>query len=222
MKQSIPLSIEGFYQFSVHPFRLTPDPYFIYQTQSLIQAKRTLLQFITTDDGILLIDARPGLGKTILLQHFSELPLARIKAFFIQSFNLSPDELFETIAYALKLKPEKTKAKNLLLISLFCKKLRKQGFHPILILDEIDSLMPETLKELGILMNINFSSKPLFQLILSGHTQINEIFTNKSLQIITDKVLHHISLSPLKRNEIQGYIEHRLALSQGHPPGDFR
>ncbi|WP_075171391.1 ExeA family protein [Neptunomonas phycophila] len=211
-------SIEEFYQFSSPPFRLTPDPHYIYQTQSFIHAKRTLQQFITTDDGILLIDAQPGLGKTILLQHFSELPLTKIKAFFIQCFNLSSDELFETIVFALHLKPEKTKSKNLMLISLYCKRLRKQGFHPILILDEVNSLPSETLRELGLLMSINLSKSPLFQLILSGTPQINDSLSEESLQIVKDKILHRISLGPLKRQEVQAYIDHRLALAGGNPP----
>src|SRR5260370_21531115 len=58
---------EGFYKLRENPFRLTPDPSFVYMTVQHQEALSGLIYSACTRPGLTVLTGEPGTGKTTLL-----------------------------------------------------------------------------------------------------------------------------------------------------------
>ena len=85
--------------------------------------------------------------------------------------------------------------------------------HPVLIFDEAHYLHNEILKELRLLTNYKMDSQNRLCLLLVGHTELRRRIMISAQASLAQRIVLHCMLNGLERDEVGGYIEHRLRLA---------
>ena len=102
------------FQLSEPPFRLTPDPQFLYASKQHARAKAYMESTIWLADGFVVITGEIGSGKTTLIESFlAELPENVILAQINQT-QLSPVEFLQALLVEFGFKPFRKKKIELL------------------------------------------------------------------------------------------------------------
>ena len=89
--------------------------------------------------------------------------------------------------------------------------LRHQGKHPLVIVDEAQSLTTEAIEELRMLSNLSTDARALFQGILLGQPEFRTTLCGPSLTQFRQRVIASCHLQGLKPDDTRKYIEHRLS-----------
>jgi type II secretory pathway predicted ATPase ExeA len=219
MTKSTPISsVEQFFGFKDQPFRITPDTKLFFSSQSVIKANRLLTEFLALNEGVFLISSEPGAGKTSFLKRLSELHSTQYRFVYLQCYPFTANELFEAIAFALKLRPSEDKAKTLQLITLYIRRLRKEGNKVVFLLDEANALSDEALYELGLFSGAQHQNEHLLQMVLAGSQDLMKRLKAGRCHYLLDKVVLSTELKPLMPIEIQPYIDYRLRSLSDEPP----
>jgi|YNPNPStandDraft_1061719.scaffolds.fasta_scaffold16502_2 general secretion pathway protein A len=207
---------ETHYGFRELPFRLSPDPEFLYRSRRH-EAALTFLEYgILSRAGFVVITGEAGTGKSTLLHHMlrshsEELPVA-----LLSQTSLSPEELLRALCVELSIphegkgKPELHEALGRFMVSEF-----RKGGHTTLILDEAQNLSVESLEEVRMLSNLYTGGEPLLQVILVGQASLLEKLRRPELRQLAQRVEVSYHLDPLDREDLGGYIRHRLKRAGG-------
>lgn len=106
-----------------------------------------------------------------------------------------------------------------------CERLRavaeaaaNEGRHVIILLDEAQDMVPDTLRQLAWLTNFNGNGRPLLSLILMGQPDLREKV--QAAPSICQRIGLHFHLTPLCADSSVGYLEHRLRAA-GHEDGQL-
>ena len=90
--------------------------------------------------------------------------------------------------------------------------------HAVVMIDEAQHLRPDVLEQIRLLSNIDDSRGTILQMILVGQLGLEPLLSRPELRQLQQRVSRRFALEPLNRDEVQQYIEHRLALArQGQP-----
>ena len=99
---------QQFYHLEACPFELTPNPRYLLLTPTHSEALSALEYGISARKGVTLLIGEAGTGKTTLLRKALALKLASTSAkgadcVYINNPTLTPDELFERLAFDFRL-----------------------------------------------------------------------------------------------------------------------
>ncbi len=206
---------EEFYKLSGRPFQLTPDPRFYFDARTHHKAMAYLTYGLSQEEGFIIITGEIGTGKTTLLGHLLEqLDPDEFVVAQVVSTQLNADEMLLAIARGLGLEPKSDdKAGTLREIESFLRDVRRSGKRALLIVDEAQNLPLAALEELRMLSNFQDRGAPLLQCFLVGQPEFRtRLFQTPALEQLRQRVIATHHLEPMGREELQGYIEHRLRL----------
>jgi putative secretion ATPase (PEP-CTERM system associated) len=203
---------ESFYKFSGKPFQLIPDPSFFFASRGHGRAFAYLKYGIYQGDGFIVITGEIGAGKTTLLRALmDEVDTERIVLGQLVSTQLDADDLLKAVASAFGLPiADATKADTLAALEAFLRSLPGQGRRALLIVDEAQNLSQRAMEELRMLSNFQIGARPLLQSFLVGQPELRDIMRGPSLQQLRQRVIASYHLGPLAREEVRGYVRHRL------------
>ena len=95
---------DNFYQFTALPFRLTPDPKFLFHSRGHAKALAYLRYGLQQGEGFVVITGEIGAGKTTMVRALdSQLQLSNVVAAELVTTNLDPNELLHMVAAGFKL-----------------------------------------------------------------------------------------------------------------------
>jgi general secretion pathway protein A len=196
------------------PFRLTPDPSFVYWSKQHARAKAYMESTIWLADGFVIITGDIGSGKTTLLQSFlTELDDDVVYAVVSQT-QLSPKQFLQAILIEFGFKPyDKGKVELLDMLNMFLIEQYSQGKKVVLIIDEAQNLARKVLEEVRMLSGIETHKEKVLRIILAGQPELKEKIDSPGLEQLMQRVRLRFHLGPLDRREMQEYIEHRLAVA---------
>ena len=195
------------------PFRLTPDPEFVYWSKQHARAKAYMESTIWLADGFVIVTGEIGSGKTTLLQSFlSEIDDDIVYAVISQT-QLTPTQFLQAVLAEFGFKPfNKRKVELLDMLNMFLIEQYSNGKKVILIVDEAQNLTKKVLEEIRLLSGIETQKEKVLRIILAGQPELKETLDSPNLKQLVQRVRLRFHLGPLDRREMREYIEHRLKI----------
>jgi len=129
------------------PFRLTPDPAFVYWSKQHSRAKAYMESTIWLADGFVVITGEIGSGKTTLLQSFLEELDDSVVYAVVSQTQLTATEFLQAALTEFGFKPfEKRKVELLDMLNMFLIEQYANDKKVVLIVDEAQNLTPHEVK----------------------------------------------------------------------------
>jgi general secretion pathway protein A len=209
------------FNLSEQPFRLTPDPEFVYWSKQHARAKAYMESTIWLADGFVVITGEIGSGKTTLLQAFlSELDDDVVYAVVSQT-QLTPSQFLQAVLAEFGFDPFKKRKVELLdMLNMFLIEQYSNGKKVVLIVDEAQNLSKKVLEEIRMLSGIETHKEKVLRIILAGQPELREKLESPRLKQLLQRVRLRFHIGPLDPREMREYIEHRLEIA-GHSAHDL-
>ena len=216
---------QRYYGFSEKHFSLTPDPKFLFRSETHGGALELLERAIRRREGFVAITGDIGTGKTTLCRALLErldprtfstvvpdpcLSAADLLPHMLQDFGvvsrdavadgrvrrISEDALIDTL--------------NRFLLSL----LPLRGCA-LLLIDNAQTLSPHVLEQIRVLSNLETDEQKLLQIVLVGRPDLTATLRASNLRQRAQRVSTTHTLQPLTRDEVAAYVLHRLTVTGG-------
>ena len=216
---------EDYYGFVQPPFSLTPDPRFLYRSESHDVALQQVWQAIRRKEGFIVLTGDIGTGKTTLCRTLLEqFDQTTFTALILNPF-LSVEELLREVLLsfgvvskdAMKTGRLATASKHELVRTLHDFLLSLVPLHgsAVLIIDEAQHLSPEVLEEIRVLSNLETNDQKLLQVVIVGQLNLIEILAKPDLRQLHQRISIRCYLKALTREEVEAYVTHRLWVARG-------
>ena len=200
------------------PFRLTPDPGFVYWSKQHARAKAYMESTIWLADGFVIITGDIGSGKTTLLQSFlSELDDNVVFAVVSQT-QLTSTQFLQATLTEFGFKPfDKRKVELLDMLNMFLIEQYNNGKKVVLIVDEAQNLSKKVLEEIRMLSGIETHKEKVLRIILAGQPELRNTLESPKLKQLVQRVRLRFHVGPLDKHDTRLYIDHRLSVAGGDP-----
>jgi general secretion pathway protein A len=213
----------NFYQLAKEPFHVTPDPEFLFLSESHKQALAAIIYGVKERKGFITITGPVGAGKTTVLRSFlKQSERARFKVVYI----FDPAVPFSTLAanlcreFGLAPTPDDVPHMTEMLYLALADHYSK-GCTVALIIDEAQNMPVKTLESLRMLSNFETTQDKLLQIVLAGQPELEELLKTPSLDPLRQRRAIHAVISPLTKEESVSYIKYRLAKAGASHDGLF-
>jgi len=210
------------FQFKEQPFRLTPDPDFLYWSKQHARAKAYMESTIWLADGFVVITGEIGSGKTTLLQSFlAELEDDVVYAVVSQT-QLTPTQFLQAVLTEFGFKPfNKRKVELLDMLNMFLIEQYSNDKKVVLIVDEAQNLSHKVLEEIRMISGIETHKEKVLRIILAGQPELRDALDSVGLKQLLQRVRLRFHLGPLGKREMREYILHRLSVAGSENPALF-
>jgi len=200
-----------FFGFKEKPFKLVPNPAYLFLSKSHEEALAYLNYAISQGDGFVKIIGEVGTGKTTLCRAFLESLNDFTEAAYIFNPKLGPKQLLKTIQDEFGLRSESDTIKDLIDdLNAFLMIKKGEGKKVVLLIDEAQNLSKNVLEQLRLLSNLETNQDKLLQIILVGQPELAEMLNTHELRQIGQRITLSYHLLPLSAKETKGYIEYRI------------
>lgn len=207
-----------FYGLKEKPFSLTPDPQFLFLSESHRKAMEYLLYGISHREGFIVMTGNIGTGKTTLCRTILRRLEGHVKTAVIFNSFLTEKELLKSILIDFGYSPKRQTRKELIdaLNELLIHYL-SVGQNAVLIIDEAQNLSSAVLEQIRMLSNLETEKEKILQIILVGQPDLEEKLHSPELKQLNQRIAIRCHLSPLTLKETESYIYQRLMVagSQG-------
>lgn len=193
------------------PFRLTPDPEFLFASKQHARAKAYMESTIWLADGFVVITGEIGAGKTTLIESFlHDLPEDVVLAHVSQT-QLSPIEFLQAVLVEFGFREfHERKVELLATLKDFMIEQYSQGKTLLLIVDEAQNLSHKVLEEIRLLSGIESQKEKPLRIILAGQPELADKLDSLRLEQLRQRVRLRFHLTTLSKRETAEYIQHRL------------
>jgi general secretion pathway protein A len=217
---------EHYYGLSEKPFSLTPDPKYLYRSQSHGNAFDLLQYAIDRREGFVVVTGDIGTGKTTLCRALLEqIDRTTFTALVLNPFLTEEDLLkrilqdFGVIAREdLKTGRLVNATKQELIETLyeFLLSLIPLNAGAVLIIDEAQNLPLPVLEQIRILSNLETDTEKLLQIILVGQLNLLTLLRSPEMRQLDQRVSIRYQLEPLDVESVAAYVSHRLEIAGGN------
>jgi general secretion pathway protein A len=208
------------FKLSEQPFRLTPDPEFLYWSMQHARAKAYMESTIWLADGFVVITGEIGSGKTTLLQSFLEELDDDVVSAVVSQTQLTPTQFLQSVLTEFGFKPfNKRKVELLDMLNNFLIEQYSNGKKVVLIVDEAQNLSKKVLEEVRMLSGIETHKEKVLRIILAGQPELKDTLESPSLKQLLQRVRLRFHVGPLDLSDIREYVEHRMSVA-GNATGD--
>jgi len=206
-----------FYGLKEKPFSLTPDPQFLYLSESHRTAIDSLLYGIQQREGFMIVTGDIGTGKTTICRSLLDKLDRNVKTAVIFNSFLTEGELLRAILQDLGFASVgRTKAERIEALNRFLLQQLSQGEHVLLIIDEAQNLSIPVLEQIRMLSNLETTKEKMLQIILFGQLELDQKLRSSKLKQLNQRIAIRHHLLPLNREETESYIFQRLTVAGSH------
>jgi general secretion pathway protein A len=215
---------EQYYGFVEKPFSLTPDPKYLYRSESHANAFELLQYALDRREGFVVITGDIGTGKTTLCRVLLEQTDKKTFTALLLNPFLSEEDLLKAILQDLGVVSrnderfaQRAPSKQDLINTLydFLLSLIPLGARAVLIIDEAQNLPLKILEQIRILSNLETDKEKLLQIVLVGQLNLVPLLRSPELRQLDQRVSIRYELKPLPEEEVTAYVAHRLAVANG-------
>ncbi len=212
---------EEYFRLREKPFSLTPDPGFLYLSESHQQALDHLLFGLESGEGFIVVTGDIGVGKTTVCRALLRKLPDRFDTALVVNTLLTEKELLRTILGDFGVDVPGGTRKDLLdALNRFLLDAAERERRPVLIVDEAQNLAPPLLEQVRLLSNLETEKRKLLQIVLFGQKELKEKLRLPELRQFNQRITVRARIRPLNLRETARYIQHRLSVA-GAPGGPF-
>ncbi|RMG74863.1 MAG: AAA family ATPase [Nitrospirae bacterium] len=196
------------------PFSKTPDPRFLYLSNTHEEALARL-QYAVEEKEIVLLTGEIGCGKTTLTRALMDSLDESYRVIYILNPRLTANQFVRTVAKRLEIDiPYNYKDDLLEAVYDRVYQLYEEGITPVIIIDEAQ-LIPkrETFEEIRLLSNFQLDHTNLLSIVLVAQPDIRRRLRHRTYAPLKQRIGMFYHLRSLNRDEVKNYIEHRLRVS---------
>jgi type II secretory pathway predicted ATPase ExeA/outer membrane protein OmpA-like peptidoglycan-associated protein len=194
-----------------NPFGGTPDPRFLFHSETHREALASLINGIDCEFGFQVLVAQPGMGKTTLLFNFLERFRDAAHTAFLFQPQLEPHELLQSLLLELGVVSDDKSVRKLSeQINQVVSHAAQEHKRVIVVVDEAQNLDFAVLETLRQLSNFETARAKLMQIVLAGQPELVKKLAAPEQEQLRQRISTIGRLSPLTYNETRAYINHRL------------
>lgn len=203
--------------FAERPFKILPDPDFLYWSKSHQRAFAILEYGMITRAPLTVITGEVGTGKTTLIQALLSQLDHETTVGLISNAQGGRGDLLRWVLNSLDIEYNESEE----YVALFNRFQRfvieeySESRNVLLIIDEAQNLEVEVLEELRMLTNINSNKDELLQLILVGQPELRGKISRPELRQFAQRVSATYHIDPMDTLTTHAYIRHRLTHAGG-------
>jgi general secretion pathway protein A len=207
---------EQFFGLEEEPFRLTPDPRYLYLSSKHAEALAHLRLGLTESSGFVCITGEIGAGKTTLLRAFLAELGPDVTAAYTFVPPLSAVELLLRICRDFGVKPASERQSDIVdALHAFLLEQRLKGRICVVVLDEAQALSIELLEQVRLLLNFETTTEKLLRIVLVGQPQLQKLLLDPGLAQLNQRITLRWHLGPLSFGQTVAYVRHRLTIASG-------
>jgi general secretion pathway protein A len=196
------------------PFRLSPDPQFLYLSKQHARAKAYMESTIWFTDGFVVITGEIGSGKTTLIESFLKEIQSDVVIAQINQTQVSAIDFLQAVLVQFGFSPFKMKKAELIAtLNNFLIEQYAAGRKVLLIVDEAQNLSMRVLEEIRLLSGVETTKEKVLRIILAGQPELNEKLDAPELIQLTQRIRLRFHLTTLSPPEMRAYIQHRLEVA---------
>src|SRR5690348_1174597 len=196
------------------PFRLSPDPQFLFLSRAHARAKAYMESTIWFTDGFVVITGEIGSGKTTLIESFLRQLDSDVVIAQINQTQVSAVEFLQSVLVQFGFSPFKMKKAELIsTLNSFLIEQYAAGRKVLLIIDEAQNLSLRTLEEVRMLSGVETTKEKVLRIILAGQPELNAKLDSPELVQLAQRVRLRFHLSALSEEDSKAYILHRLEVA---------
>ena len=202
--------------FKLHdlPFRLSPDPQYLYLSRNHSRAKAYMESTIWFTDGFVVITGEIGSGKTTLIETFLRELEQDVVVAQVNQTQVSALEFLQSVLVQFGFQPFKMrKAELLATLNQFLIEQYAAGRKVLLIVDEAQNLSLRVLEEIRLLSGVETSREKVLRIILAGQPELNDKLDSRELVQLAQRIRLRFHLTALSQEDTQHYILHRLEVA---------
>jgi general secretion pathway protein A len=206
---------KSFFGLKESPFRVNPDPRYLYLTKEIEEALAGLMYGIKTRKGFVTLIGEVGTGKTTLVNRLLDwLKLQQIRTAFIFNTRVNTTQLFEFVLAEFDIPCDsRSKSQQLLRLNHWLLERHEAGETVALIIDEAQNLTYPVMEEIRLLTNLETSTDKLLQIVLSGQQELDEKLKLPQLRQLRQRISVRCKTSPLTTEQTHEYIAERLRIA---------
>ncbi|MFP4354214.1 MAG: ExeA family protein [Phycisphaerae bacterium] len=205
-----------FYQLKDEPFRLTPDPRYLYLTVQHQEALNHLMYGIQQKKGFICLTGEVGTGKTTLLRHLmDELDNDRkMHTAMVLNPVLTEVQMLRCIVEEFGISSRRQDRLSLLrAINKFLLDCKHNDETAVLLIDEAQDIPPKTLEMCRLLSNLETKTEKLLQIVLVGQPELNETLGTREFRQLSQRITVRYHIDTMSESDTEEYIRHRLAVA---------
>jgi general secretion pathway protein A len=196
------------------PFRLSPDPQFLYLSKQHARAKAYMESTIWFTDGFVVITGEIGSGKTTLIESFLKEISRDVVVAQIGQTQVSVVDFLQSVLVQFGFSPFKMKKAELIAtLNQFLIEQYAAGRKVLLIVDEAQNLSLKVLEEIRMLSGVETTKDKVLRIILAGQPELNQKLDAPELIQLAQRVRLRFHLGTLSDTEMHAYIHHRLEVA---------
>jgi len=196
------------------PFRLSPDPQFLYLSKQHARAKAYMESTIWFTDGFVVITGEVGSGKTTLIESFLKEVEADIVVAQINQTQVSAVDFLQAVLVQFGFAPFKMKKGELIAtLNQFLVEQYAAGRKVLLIVDEAQNLSLRVLEEVRLLSGVETTKDKVLRIIFCGQPELNDKLDAPELVQLAQRIRLRFHLGALSLDEMRAYIQHRLEVA---------
>jgi general secretion pathway protein A len=205
-----------FFGFKERPFKLVPNPAYLYLSKGHEEALAHLQCAVVHEDGFVAITGEVGTGKTTLCRSFLENLGKEVEAAYIFNPRLDAVGLLKAINEEFGIEHTADAIKPLIdTLNQYLMAQHAQGKKVLLIIDEAQNLGRDVLEQLRLLSNLETTLHKLLQIVLVGQPELGELLDSHALRQLRQRITLYARLTPFTLKETREYIEHRIRIASG-------
>jgi len=206
----------NYFGFKERPFKLVPDPAYLFLSKSHEEALAHMVYAVVQGDGFVEITGEIGIGKTTLCRAFLENLDENTKFAYIFNPKLNAIQLLKAINDEFGIASDADNSKDLIdTLNAFLIEEKSKGMNVILLVDEAQNLSREVLEQLRLLSNLETSRHKLLQIMLVGQPELGEKLDSPELRQLDQRITLSCRLIPFDYRELTEYIQHRINIASG-------
>ena len=203
-----------FYMLKESPFSITPDPEFLFLSQTHQSVIEKVLYSINNRMGFIHLSGEVGTGKTTICRSIIDTLNGKAEIVYIINPSLSGKALIACILDDLGIQYTTDGSKKYLIDQLNAFLLKRRSRKPVvIIIDDAQTMPMAALEDLRLLSNLETDKEKMLQVVIVGQPELDDLLSQPAMRQLKQRIFVNCRLDHLKPYEVESYIDRRLFIA---------